>query len=117
MSVSNVYNMDCMEALKAFPDGYFELCISDPPYGINVTGRHRSQTIQVERERERAGHRLSAEAVDRSEKRKRKSTAAIETDGLLLTKMKGESKSSLSSLRFILCSMIAPHRTQIHSGS
>ena len=52
MSVSEVYNMDCMEALKAFPDGYFELCISDPPYGINVTGRHRSQTIQVERERE-----------------------------------------------------------------
>lgn len=117
MSVSEVYNMDCMEALKAFPDGYFELCIADPPYGINVTGRHRSQTIQVERERERAGHRLSAEAVDRSEGRKRKSTAAIGTDGLLLTKMKGDSKSSLSSLRFILCSMIAPHRTQIHSGS
>ena len=53
MSVSKAYNMDCMEALKAFPDGYFELCIADPPYGINVTGRHRSQTIQVERERER----------------------------------------------------------------
>lgn len=50
MSVSKAYNMDCMEALKDFPDGYFELCIADPPYGINVTGRHRSQSIQVERE-------------------------------------------------------------------
>jgi DNA modification methylase len=57
MSVSNVYNMDCMEALKAFPDGYFELCIADPPYGINVTGRHRSQTIQVEREPDTACRR------------------------------------------------------------
>ena len=115
MSVSKAYNMDCMEALKDFPDGYFELCIADPPYGINVTGRHRSQSVKAERER--AAHRSLAVAADRSEERKRKSTAVTGTDGLLLTKMKGESKSALSSLRFILCSMIAPHRTQIHLGS
>ena len=52
MSVSQVYNMDCMEALKEFPDGYFELCIADPPYGISITDRHRSQSLNVERERE-----------------------------------------------------------------
>lgn len=27
------YNLDCMEALRAFPDNYFELAIVDPPYG------------------------------------------------------------------------------------
>ena len=27
------YNMDCMEALKLFPDGFFDLAIVDPPYG------------------------------------------------------------------------------------
>lgn len=27
------YNMDCMEALKAFPDKFFDLAIIDPPYG------------------------------------------------------------------------------------
>ena len=27
------YNMDCMEALKAFPDKFFDLAIVDPPYG------------------------------------------------------------------------------------
>lgn len=27
------YNMDCMEALKDYPDKYFELAIVDPPYG------------------------------------------------------------------------------------
>lgn len=27
------YNMDCMEALKDYPDGYFDLAVVDPPYG------------------------------------------------------------------------------------
>jgi site-specific DNA-methyltransferase (adenine-specific) len=31
---AGVYNMDCMEAMKAFPDNYFELALVDPPYGI-----------------------------------------------------------------------------------
>lgn len=30
------YNMDCMEGMKDFPDGYFDLAIVDPPYGINA---------------------------------------------------------------------------------
>ena len=25
--------MDCMEALKEYPDGYFDLALVDPPYG------------------------------------------------------------------------------------
>ena len=28
-----LYCMDCMEAMKQFPDGYFDLAIVDPPYG------------------------------------------------------------------------------------
>ena len=27
--------MDCMELLKQTPDKYYNLCICDPPYGIN----------------------------------------------------------------------------------
>ena len=30
------YNMDCMEAMKAFPDGFFDLAVVDPPYGISA---------------------------------------------------------------------------------
>jgi site-specific DNA-methyltransferase (adenine-specific) len=33
---SEVFNTDCVEAMKAYPDNYFELAIVDPPYGINV---------------------------------------------------------------------------------
>lgn len=52
--MNKAYNMDCMEALKEFQDGYFDLCVADPPYGINITGRHRSQTLKVEREADTA---------------------------------------------------------------
>lgn len=27
------YNMDCMDAMRQFPDGFFDLAIVDPPYG------------------------------------------------------------------------------------
>ena len=40
-------NRDCVEAMKEFPDNFFDLAIVDPPYGDG------SQTVNVERERER----------------------------------------------------------------
>ena len=52
------FNMDCLEALKDVPDKYFDLCIADPPYGLNITGQHGSQTVNVERERANANHRM-----------------------------------------------------------
>lgn len=30
--------MDCMEGMAQFPDGYFDLAIVDPPYGIGESG-------------------------------------------------------------------------------
>ena len=27
------YNMDCMEAMRQFPDQFFDLAVVDPPYG------------------------------------------------------------------------------------
>lgn len=33
MLASGFYNMDCMEAMKEFPDKFFDLAIVDPPYG------------------------------------------------------------------------------------
>ena len=31
-----LFNEDCMEGMKRYPDKYFELAIVDPPYGINA---------------------------------------------------------------------------------
>ena len=36
LELNRLYNMDCMEGMKQFPDKYFELAIVDPPYGIDV---------------------------------------------------------------------------------
>lgn len=36
--ISIVENRDCMEAMKEFPDKFFELAVVDPPYGIGYDG-------------------------------------------------------------------------------
>jgi site-specific DNA-methyltransferase (adenine-specific) len=33
---SRVYLRDCIEGMKEYPDGHFQLAVVDPPYGINV---------------------------------------------------------------------------------
>lgn len=42
-----VFNCNCMEGMKEFPDKYFEMAITDPPYGLGENGgntsRHHSQ--------------------------------------------------------------------------
>ena len=38
------YNADCMDAMRQFPDGFFDLAIVDPPYGDggqNIGGGRR----------------------------------------------------------------------------
>ena len=34
--ISEVYNEDCMVGMARYPDKYFDLCISDPPYGVDL---------------------------------------------------------------------------------
>ena len=44
---SIVFNEDCVEGMKRYPDKYFEVACVDPPYGINVgkmtlgSGKHK----------------------------------------------------------------------------
>ena len=35
---SIVYNADCMDIMKEYPDKYFDLSVVDPPYGIGEDG-------------------------------------------------------------------------------
>ena len=34
LELNRLYNMDCMEGMKQFPDRYFDLAVVDPPYGV-----------------------------------------------------------------------------------
>ena len=38
----NVYQVDCLLAMRSFPDNYFDLVITDPPYGI---GENNSKNL------------------------------------------------------------------------
>jgi len=31
LELNKLYNMDCMQGMKEFPDGFFDLAIVDPP--------------------------------------------------------------------------------------
>lgn len=85
MPESIAYNVDCMEYMKDIPDKYFDISCVDPPYGGGgadneykgaVVGRFggrfekyhlgevSSQSLNVEREREReqqAGNKSNAD--------------------------------------------------------
>lgn len=41
------YNMDCMEAIRDFPDKYFDLAITDPPYGIKVFSKDNASRSKL----------------------------------------------------------------------
>ena len=66
MPISIAENRDCMAAMKEFPDKFFDLAVVDPPYGDALHAENGggkgwftkynqscSQTVNVERERER----------------------------------------------------------------
>lgn len=41
MLKTGLYNMDCMDGMKMFPDKFFDLAIVDPPYG-NAANANKS---------------------------------------------------------------------------
>jgi site-specific DNA-methyltransferase (adenine-specific) len=64
---AGVYNMDCMEAMKAFPDGFFDLAVVDPPYGIGEDGSKNHTRGKIAKSRDYKafhGNDLSAPSQD-----------------------------------------------------
>lgn len=45
--ISEVFNMDCMEGMKQYPDNHFELAIVDPPYGIRQDGHRENNRSKL----------------------------------------------------------------------
>ena len=35
-NMNKIHNIDCLEFMKQVPDDYFDLVLTDPPYGINI---------------------------------------------------------------------------------
>ena len=86
------YNMDCMQGMKEFPDGYFDLAIVDPPYGINVGSAPGGATLN--------GYRSEENEILRSNRRSNSVRKQIIVGGV-----------SASHPKSIRRSMTATHRT------
>lgn len=39
MELNRIINDDCLNVMKQIPDKYFDLCLTDPPYGIDYGGQ------------------------------------------------------------------------------
>lgn len=46
MANINLYNQDCLEAMKAMKDNSYDLAITDPPYGINADQKHNDAALR-----------------------------------------------------------------------
>lgn len=44
-AMNKIHNMDCLEFMKQVPDNYFDLVLTDPPYGIGIDGQKESINI------------------------------------------------------------------------
>jgi site-specific DNA-methyltransferase (adenine-specific) len=44
--LSEVFNMDCIEGMKQYPDKHFDLSICDPPYGIGISSNPFRQKFE-----------------------------------------------------------------------
>ena len=43
---SIVYNADCMDIMKGYPDKYFDLAVVDPPYGIGEDAKKAASRVR-----------------------------------------------------------------------
>lgn len=43
---SIVKNIDCMEGMKEYPDKYFDICLTDPPYGVDLEYNTYNDTLE-----------------------------------------------------------------------
>lgn len=44
MDKTHAENRDCMEAMRQYPDGFFDLAVVDPPYGVVTKGEYMTNS-------------------------------------------------------------------------
>ena len=40
MELNKIHHCDCLEFMRAVPDNYFDLVLTDPPYGLNIHNKN-----------------------------------------------------------------------------
>lgn len=91
MLASGFYNLDCMSAMRQFPDNFFDLAIVDPPYGINIASHKGGKIVGGGRD----GHVSAAR----------------------MGKVYASARSNITRQNFIIPSTTTRHRTKVISAS
>lgn len=60
------YNRDCMDAMREFPDKFFDLAICDPPYGIQVASHKGGKIVGGEVQDHSAARTIYGKARSRA---------------------------------------------------
>ena len=47
LEINKIYNADCLELMKDIPDNYFDLCLTDPPYGIGKAKKNNASRSKL----------------------------------------------------------------------
>lgn len=71
--LSIVYNEDCVEGMKRYPDGYFDLAIVDPPYDFSIGNKTNFYVAQgkynkVQETRPKGGFKIGGNYMDSLQK-------------------------------------------------
>ena len=62
------YNMDCMQGMKEFPDDFFDIAITDPPYGGVTKGGYMRNNVTGGVAKNRNNYHLSLWGCDKPTK-------------------------------------------------
>ena len=57
---------DCLNIMKEYPDNYFDLILTDPPYGIGENGKHNSTRGLLAKSKEYNQNDWDRERLDKS---------------------------------------------------
>ena len=49
MELNRIINDDCLNVMKQIPDKYFDLCLTDPPYGGGGVGMGKEAALPFRR--------------------------------------------------------------------
>lgn len=49
--LNRIINNDCLNVMKQIPDKYFDLCLTDPPYGLGIDGQKKQLCKNIKHNR------------------------------------------------------------------
>ncbi len=60
-----IHHMDCLDFMKRVPDNYFDLCLTDPPYGIGEDGKSNHSRSCMAKSKEYTAKNWDSKKIDK----------------------------------------------------